>query len=162
MHRKMFSLFRSRRDETTEVVAGEHDFFLRLERLMPNRAAFESLGDQHGETDLRLVQKVEDTLVPVLGNWEQSTTWFHQMDYYGDGVRSLTIERSSFPKEHLARLQKLLVGEHQLFTILCIVTDSLMSSEGERAARREDDYLALFPRKILVTRALANDLSTGA
>ena len=158
----MFSLFRSRRDETTEVVAGEHDFFRRFERLTADRSIFEAQGASHGEIDLRLTERIENLLVPLLGRWEQSSKWFHQMDYYGDGVRSLTFQRASFPRDQLTSLQALLVGEHQPFAILCIVTESLLPATPEPPEAPEAQYLALFSRKVLVTKGLANVLSIGA
>ena len=158
----MFSLFRSRRDETTEVVAGEHDFFRRFEHLTADRSIFEAQGASHGDIDLRLIEKIENLLVPLLGRWEQSSKWFHQMDYYGDGVRSLTIQRDSFPRDQLASLQALLVGEHEPFTILCIVTESLLPPNPEPPGTPETQYLALFSRKVLITKELANVLSIGA
>jgi len=145
-----------------EVVPGEHDFFRRFERLTSDRSVFESQGATHGEIDLRLAQKIEEVLVPVLGKWEQSSTWFHQLDYYGDGVRSLTFRRSLFPRDRVAHLQALLVGEHEAFTILCIATESLVSTEGEPPTTQDDDYLAIFSRKMLMTKALADVPSTGA
>jgi len=157
----MFSLFRSRRDETTEVVSGEHDFFRRFERLTADRSIFEAQGDAHGEIDLRLAQKIEALLVPILGRWEQSSIWFHQLDYYGDGVRSLTFQRDSFPRTHVAELQALLAGEHEPFAILCIVVESLLPPTPEPPGAAGSQYLAVFSRKALVTKGLANALSVG-
>lgn len=113
--------------ERMEVANHDTDFFMRLEKLQAPRSVFEAQGGAHGDIDLRLVQLIEDLLVPVLGPWEQSDHWFHQMDYYGDGVRSLTFRRSAFPFALIQSLQSLLCGEHERFCILCTASDQLAS-----------------------------------
>lgn len=143
-----------------EVVAGEEEFYRRLERLATPRAVFEAQGAEHSQIDMRLVDKIESLLVPLLGRWEQTDRWFHQMDYYGDGVRSLMFRRDVFPRNQLHKLQALLVGEHQPFTILCMVIEQLMQSPGSKPKGRPDDFVALFAGKMLVTKALANELSS--
>jgi len=150
----MFSLFRSRRDRTTTVVSGKESFFRELERMKADRSVFQAQGSEHGDIDMRLTSRIEEHLRPLLGKWEGSTVWFHQMDYYGDGVRSLVFRRDIFPRHSLPTLQAMLAGEHRDFTILCSVTDD-MTSHAKR------DFLALFNARMLVTKGLANQLSTG-
>ncbi|RVT47005.1 hypothetical protein [Rubrivivax albus] len=157
----MFSLFRSRRQGNAEVVAGEHDFFRKYERALPDRSLFDAQGETHGELDLQLVYKIEELLVPILGAWEQTDRWFHQMDFYGDGVRSLTFRRDIFPRDAVPAMQALLAGKHSDFTILCCVTDSLLSREGSQPSR-EDDYIAIWAQEVLVTQRLANEISSDA
>ena len=155
----MFSLFRSRRDASTVVVSGQDEFFRRLERMKPDRSVFDAQGDAHGDIDMRLTSRIEALLRPLLGKWEGSNAWFHQMDYYGDGVRALTFRRDVFPRDLVPTLQAMLVGEHVAFTILCIVTDDLMDESGTASAT--SDLLALFSTRMLVTKGLANQLSTS-
>ena len=157
----MFSLFRSRRDETTTVVAGEAAFTRQFERMQAGRAVFDAQGEAHGDIDLRLTGRIEELLRPLLGKWEGSGTWFHQMDYYGDGVRALSFRRDVFPRSSLPALQALLTGEHEAFAIVCIVADDIMASPPLPPGMRANDYLALFSGRMLVTRALANELSMG-
>lgn len=157
----MFSLFQSRRSGETEVVATEHDFFRRYERLLPSRSIFEQQGDEHWKIDLDLTGRLEDLLRPKLGAWEQSDRWFHQMDFYGDGVRSLIFRRDLFPRADVPAMRALLTGHHAQFTILCCVTDALLPSEEERG-KLEDDYLAIWQSGFLVTRRLADALSGDA
>jgi hypothetical protein len=138
-----------------EIAAHDTDFFLRLEKLQTPRSVFESQGEMHGEIDLRLVQMIEGILVPILGRWEQSTHWFHQIDFYGDGVRSLTFSRSAFPYEQVNSLQQLLRGEHEPFCILCIATDKLGGTANRAGVEHDDDYLAIFSGRMLATKTLA-------
>jgi hypothetical protein len=162
VNRIVFSLFQSRRKGHAEVVSGEKDFFHRLENVAPDRSIFDAQGGEHGNIDLRLVEKIERLLVPLLGNWEQTDRWWHQMDYLGDGVRSLVFRRDLFPRSELPALQAILTGEHSEFTILCTVADALIDDETIPKSKRTDDYLAIFKDKMLITRALANDLSMDA
>ena len=80
------------------------------------------------------------------------------MDYYGDGVRALIFRRDIFPRHELPALQAMLVGEHGAFTILCIVMDDILDGDSESGG--SSDFLALFSTRMLVTRRLANELST--
>lgn len=155
----MFSLFRSRRDSTTTVVSGMDPFLREFERMKANRSVFDAQGDEHGDIDMRLTSRIEEHLRPLLGKWEGSTNWFHQMDYYGDGVRALTFRRDIFPRHSVPSLQAMLAGEHSAFTILCIVTDDLMDDTPKTSAAR--DFLALFNTRMLVTKGLVNQLSIG-
>jgi hypothetical protein len=155
----MFSLFRSRRDRTTTVVSGMESFFREFERMKADRSVFNAQGAEHGDIDMRLTSRIEEHLRPLLGKWEGSTTWFHQMDYYGDGVRALMFRRDIFPRHSLPSLQAMLAGDHSAFTILCIVTDDMTADSLETSASR--DYLALFNGRTLVTKRLANQLSMG-
>jgi hypothetical protein len=136
-----------------EIAAHETDFHIRFEGMLTPRRVFEAQGAAHGDIDLRLVQSIEDLLVPSLGRWEASSDWFHQLDLYGDGVRSLTFSRSAFPYDHVRQLQNLLCGEHAAFCILCIATDKLAGAGADKGD--DDDYLALFRDRILVTKNIA-------
>ena len=156
----MFSLFRSRRTGETEVAENERDFFRRYESLLPSRAVFEAQGEAHGQIDLDLTRKLEDLLRPKLGAWEQSNRWFHQMDFYGDGVRSLIFRRDLFPRAEIPVMRAMLVGDHADFTILCCATDDLLASE-ERRRTMNDDYLAIWKHGFLATRQLADLLATS-
>ena len=155
----MFSLFRSRRDRTTTVVSGMDPFFREFERMKADRSVFDAQGDDHGDIDMRLTSRIEEHLRPLLGKWEGSTIWFHQMDYYGDGVRALTFRRDIFPRHSVPSLQAMLAGEHSAFTILCIVVDDMMADPSQAGATH--DFLALFNGRMLVTKGLANQLSMG-
>lgn len=156
----MFSLFRSRREKRTEVVPDEGAFFRRYAQLLPSPSVFRAHGEEHGDIDSRLIGKIEAILVPLLGKWEQSSIWFHQMDYFGDGVRSLLFQPSTFPREHITKLQALLVGEHAQFTIVCHIEAFGRSAPQDIASHRE--LLAIFSGKMLVTKRLADLLSTSA
>ena len=145
-----------------EVALHDTDFFLRLERMQTPRAVFEAQGTTHGEVDFRLVQSIDELLIPHLGRWEESDTWFHQLDYYGDGVRSLTFSRAAFPFEHVKSLQRLLQGEHSSFCILCIATSSLGAPIDQIGSSPEDDYLAIFANGLLATKAIAARLSEAS
>lgn len=141
-----------------EIAIHDTEFFMRLDRLLTPRCIFDAQGTAHGEIDLRLAQSIERLLVPILGRWEQSDQWFHQLDFYGDGVRSLTFSRGAFPFNQVRPLQQLLSGEHEPFCILCIATDKLggkaLSGKGEHG----DDYVAIFANQMLATKALAATL----
>ncbi len=80
----MSSLFRPRRDRTTAVVPGMDSFLRDFEHMKTNRSVFDAQGEEHGDIDMRLASRIEEHLRPLLGKREGSTTWFHQMDYYGD------------------------------------------------------------------------------
>ncbi len=154
----MFSFFRHRRSGNTVIASDEDDFLRRFDRMVTPRRVFDAQGDTHSEIDMRLVERIEGLLVPLLGQWEQSDRWFHQIDVYGNGVRSLVFRRDIFPTEQVGALQALLTGEHEPFTVLCSVTDQMSSDDQLQTESTPDDYLGIFARSLLVTKPLANKL----
>jgi len=156
------SLFSLRRKGNAIVARSEDDFFARFERMSPPRSVFAGQMDQHAEADLRLVGRIEELLVPLLGQWERSTAWFHQLDFHGDGVRSLTFRRDIFPRGEVQALQALLADEHAQFTILCSCSESLLPPKDPAAKPPTREWLGIFSKQLLVTRGLANELSLGA
>ena len=153
----MFALFANRNLPAIRVVPTEAEFWSRFEKGAVPRTYFESQGDAHADMDLRLVEKIEKLLVPALGPWEQSSSWWHQMDFYGDGVRSLTFSRESFAPEFIPKLQALLIGEHEKFCILCQVLECVSESESAKLGA-----IAIYGKHLLITQGLAHDLSVVA
>lgn len=107
------------------VVASEITYWSEVKLLKGSSEFFEDQGDVHGEIDGELQEALEAILMPFTGPWEQSDIWFHNQDFYGDGVRSLTFRAGSFPWQTVGDLQKLLIGESAKFCISVQFADSL-------------------------------------
>lgn len=116
--------------------------------------------DHHQDIDLQLVTAIDNLLVPYLGQWEQSEKWFHNIDSYGDGIRSITFRRDVFRHHFVSDLRSLLSGEFELFCIVCGLCESLSYSEAIGVDRSANDLIAVTSRKVLITRGLAINLST--
>ena len=132
---------------TRDVAKNEKTFWKRFETFTAPTSVFDAQGDDHGDIDLRLVEKIEDYLVPKIGNWEKSDRWYHNIDFYGDGVRSLELSVDCFCPSYIQAFQSMLVGEHSDFTILCKVMTGFGES-GERVgsvAVRSDRILVSYP-----------------
>jgi hypothetical protein len=129
------------------VTKTEEEFWKHLEGFTPSRSVFEAQGEEHGDIDFRLVEKIEAYLLPKIGPWEQTDRWFHNMDYYGDGIRSLEFAADCFSPDYLPDFQGMLTGEHAEFTILCKVTSDLGESGAEigSLAIRADNILISYP-----------------
>jgi hypothetical protein len=110
------------------VTKSDEEFWEKLEDFAPPRSIFDAHGEEHGDIDLRLVQKIENYLAPKIGQWEQSDRWFHNIDYYGDGIRSLAFAEIYFSPSYLPDFQDMLVSEHSDFTILCKVSTDFSDS----------------------------------
>lgn len=126
----------------------ESAFWSTLESFCAPRSVFEAQGDDHADIDLRLVDSIESLLVPTLGQWEQSDRWWHQLDFYGDGIRSLSFSAEYFSPVFVPAFQQLLVGEHEHFCILCRVSQSLAGQEDAKIgslAVRADSLLISYP-----------------
>jgi hypothetical protein len=111
----MLALFPPGLRPRIEVAATDKDFWKKLPGFRTPDSVFDAQGDEHGDIDLRLVEKIEAYLEPILGQWEGSDRWWHQMDYYGDGIRSLMFQTSSFQRQFVPALHGLLNGEHAEF-----------------------------------------------
>lgn len=152
----MFSLFH-RKYKDGVLIVSESEFWDRLESESTDRDFFDAQGDEHSEIDMRLVEKIEGYLVPIIGRWENPSNWFHQMDFYGDGIRSLSFTWSFFKKEFIDELQGFLVGEHEPFCILCQFHEDINSLEDTKIGS-----LAIFSNRLMVSRKVAQLLTKEA
>jgi hypothetical protein len=151
----MSSLFQLRRDHDIIVVETENDFFRRLSKIYDPQPLMQAQGDHHQDIDLQLVTAIDNLLVPHLGQWEQSEKWFHNIDCYGDGIRSLTFRRDVFLHHFVADLRALLSGEFELFCIVCGLRENLLHSDAVGPEKSPNDLIAITFRKFLITRGLA-------
>jgi hypothetical protein len=124
----------------------EEEFWDALSAFCAPRSTFDAQGDAHGDIDLRLVEGIDAVIAPTLGSWEKSEDWWHQLDFYGDGIRSLVFSARSFSPEFIPSLQRLLAGEHEQFCILCQVVQSPMGPDegriGSIAIRAHDTLVS--------------------
>ena len=81
---------------------------------------------------MRLVEKIDSHLTPILGDWESSEIWWHNLAIDGRGIRSLLFKESAFDPGFLDGLQRLLIGEHEPFCILRQVFESLGGDDDRR------------------------------
>lgn len=111
----MFSIFRTK-NKANRIVVSEAGFWARLESECTDIAVFDAQGDEHSAIDLRLVEKIDALLDPQIGDWESSDDWYHKLDYYGDGIRSLLFNWAVFEPDFIEALQDLLSGEQRSAT----------------------------------------------
>jgi hypothetical protein len=110
------------------TVSSEDEYWSEVDRLKGSFDFFLEQGDAHGEADGSLQDAIEEMLVPLVGPWESSDVWFHNQDFYGDGVRSLTFRVGDFPWQRVAALQELLVKDSAKFCISVHIADTLDGS----------------------------------
>lgn len=115
-----------------------------------NQSALDALGSEYGNIDLRLADRIDEVLTPLIGpSGIDGEAWFQSMDFYGDGVRHLEFRPGKFPLNAIPALQALLASEHKRFGILCWAP----SAEDVRTDSREG--LVIFNGKLLITSGLA-------
>lgn len=107
------------------AVSSEEEYWAEVERIKGTYEFFDEQGDAHGHIDGELQDGIEGVLVPRVGPWERSDVWFHNQDFYGDGIRSLAFRVGDFPWSAVEALQKLLVGDAERFCISVVISDSL-------------------------------------
>ncbi len=138
-------------------ILSERDFRRMLDRDNPNQAVIEAQGDDHEDIDMRLVEKIDAYLAPILGDWESSEVWWHNLAVHGHGIRSLLFSESAFDPGFIDTLQGFLTGEHEPFCILCQVFESLGDDDENRVGS-----IAIFHDHITLSRPLARKLSLTA
>jgi hypothetical protein len=124
------------------------EFWEALDGFTSPRQVFDAQGQAHADIDFRLVELIDGVVAPAIGDWERSQRWWHQMDFYGDGIRSLIFAAADFQPGFVPALQRLLVGEHADFCILCQVMPSLDARNGSRIgsiAIRSNGLLISYP-----------------
>lgn len=151
----MLDLFPLGQRPKIEVVDTDDEFWRKIERFCAPRSVFDEQGDAHADIDLRLVERIEAYLRPILGGWEESERWWHQMDFYGDGIRSLMFRRVDFEPRFVVGLHELLSGEHHMFCIVCQIHE-LFKGEADTKV----GSIAIRSEGIMVTRPVAKLLTT--
>jgi hypothetical protein len=146
----MLTLFPPRQRPKIDVVATDKDFWRQLPDFRTSDSVFDAQGEAHADLDLRLVERIESYLSPVLGQWEGSDSWWHQMDYYGDGIRSLMFRTSAFQPHFVVALHGFLKEEHAEFCIVCQLHESITGDEDTKLGS-----IAICADKIMVTRPVA-------
>jgi hypothetical protein len=110
----------------TRCVSSEDEYWAEVQQLKGSSQFFEDeQGKSHGHIDGDLQDSIEGILVPLAGPWENSDVWFHNQDFYGDGIRSLTFRVGDFPWSAVVPLQKLLMGDAARFCVSVHIADSL-------------------------------------
>ena len=109
-------------------VNSEDGYWAEIGRLKGSCEFFEEQGDGHGEVDAELQEAIEAILVPMVGAWEQSDVWFHNQDFYWDGVRQLTFRCGDFPWRTVGAMQGLLTDEASKFCISVHFAEDLGST----------------------------------
>lgn len=107
------------------VVPSEDAYWSEVQVLKGSYDFFETQGDAHGEIDGELQEAIESNLVPLVGPWEGSDVWFHNQNFYGDGVRAMTFRVGAFPWRAVDSLQELLVNRAARFCISIHIADTL-------------------------------------
>ena len=153
----MLSLFPPHQRPQIDVVSTDKAFWQKLPTFRTPDSVFEAQGDEHGEIDLRLVESIESYLEPILGQWEGSESWWHQMDFYGDGIRSLMFQTAAFRPRFVPALHALLKGEHAKFCIVCQLHASLTQDDDSKLGS-----IAICADKLMVNRAVAQFLAEHA
>lgn len=136
-------------------VVSDDEFWSRLSSECTDESVFDQQGENHERIDLRLVDKIDAFFEPTLGEWESSTDWWHNIDCYGDGIRSVSINMEVLKADHFSALQELLVGEHEPFCILVQVHEDFHSDDDTKIGP-----VAIFAQKAMLSRRIAGRLAT--
>jgi len=110
---------------SVHLASSEAEYWAEVQRLKGSSDFFDEQGDAHGHIDGDLQEALENVLVPLVGPWEGSDIWFHNQDFYGDGIRALSFRAGSFPWSAVTSLQKLLFGESARFCISVVLYETL-------------------------------------
>ena len=153
----MFSIIALRRRARVDVVHNEDVFLKRLEFYVHRfDTSTQDLVRAHGDCDMRLVEKIHSVIEPVLGSegtGKGGQAWHHNLDFFGDGVRSLEVDSTRFPSALIEPLHALLAGEHEQFCILCWYYRTFMDEPLQSLGA-----LALFHSRFIMTQSLVNVL----
>ena len=122
------------------------------------RARFASQDDElHAKLDMELTAKIDDLYREALGPWEgPDADWWHNMDFYGDGVRALRFVLKRFPPDSIAQIAPYLSGRHAGFSMLAWFWDQGIE-EGTPVGG-----LWLSAPELIVTRSLVTPLGIAA
>ena len=113
------------------VKVTEAEFWEAFSSFCPPGGFFHVRGSAQRDIDRRLLDAIDALLVPKIGP-SGSGEWRHELDTYRDGIHALVFSVSSFDPEFVPLLQALLVGEHEVYCILCQVVGTLGAADKSR------------------------------
>jgi hypothetical protein len=122
-----------------------------VSQLSAPSSVFDAQGDAHGHIDGLLQDQIEAILVPILGPWEGSDSWFHNQDFYCNGVRSLLFSANAFPWSAVPALQACLSGDAAHFCIAIRLCDQLTTAHG-----RTVGVLVILQHHIVVSQVVSD------
>lgn len=138
-------------------VVPDEDFWSRLEKECEDHAFFDAQGSAHERIDLRLVDKIHALFEPDLGDADDNPNWWHNLECYGDGIRSLSMNIGALRDNYLAELQGFLEGEHEPFCILVQLHDDFFGDADTKIGA-----VAIFARKAMISSGAAQRISAPA
>ncbi|MGI9233778.1 MAG: hypothetical protein ACR2RD_09125 [Woeseiaceae bacterium] len=138
-------------------VVPDANFWSRLPSECTDTSIFDAQGDDHERIDLRLVEKIDALLEPKFGDPDNSPDWWRNLDCYGDGIRSVSVNMKVLGPNVLSTLQGFLVGEHEPFCILVQVHEDFCGDADTKIG-----CVAIFADKVMLSRGIARKLTDGA
>jgi len=136
------------------VKASEAEFWQAFGGFCPPGGFFHVRGSVQVQIDQHLTEAIDALLVPKLGSPQASASWAHEFGAYRDGIHSLLFSETSFDPDLVPSLQGLLVGEHEVYCILCQVFASLTGSQQQRIGS-----VAIRSTRLLVSYPLVKHLN---
>jgi hypothetical protein len=152
----LFALFPLGRRPRTMVVATVDDFDCQFGQHCDSaRRYFDAQNEAlHGDLDMELTSKLEEFFSTKIGPWEaEAADWWHNMDYYGDGVRGLSFVWDRFPVQSLPFMHENLGGRFQRFSVHISFYDGPLM-ESPLLGR-----LWMDSENLLITRSIAERLA---
>lgn len=133
------------------LVQDEKEFWHAVTKYSGPSSVFEDQGKEHGQIDLQLAEGIESVLVPLVGPWERSDKWFHNTDFYRDGIRSLVFRFGDFPPQCIPDLRALLIGDAAAFCISVQFCSELMGKDVQTIGG-----IAIMQNDIVSTHSMAH------
>ena len=135
------------------VAQTETQFWDLVEEFAASNSVFDDQEDEHGFIDGRLQDRIENVLVPILGPWEDSDTWYHIQDFFNNGVRSLLFSAKAFPWGSISALRACLSGEASDFLIVARICEDITAKNVETLG-----LLCILQDRLIVSESLVQNL----
>lgn len=111
----------------------DKSIYSQLSSILPCSSTFEAQGELHEDLDIALVDKIDGFVKPLLGDYEKTDRWFHNVSLCnGDGVRGISIDIEDVTNDLIIGLQGTLVGQHVDFCAFCNVYENHSSEDSIR------------------------------
>lgn len=135
------------------VARSETQFWDLVEDFAASDSVFDEQGDEHGFIDGRLQDRIESVLIPILGPWEGSDSWYHIQDFFNNGVRSLLFTAEVFPWNSISALQACLSGEAADFLIVARLCEDITAKNVKTMG-----LLGILQDRLIISDSLVQQL----
>ena len=145
------NIFELNKNTKLQILPNE-EILKNLDSFLTAEKFFISQGEEHEDIDIELVEEIDNLLIPIIGNYENTGEWYHSMLCNLDGIRALSLNLSHLSNKILLNLQGLLKNKTQEFCIFINVHNKFSDNTDNKIGT-----ILILTNKVICAKEVANE-----